>query len=209
MPRRSGRGFNFSEEEKKSFLAKKRAAFLDPEEDPQQNSENSEHSETSEEGDEGREIIGQNSSSIVPWNSLKIPVQEKEPSKNGQGIPNSEIMNHVKQYVSGLELKNQRVQHEVEMNDYPQCVRWKILNKETLQHVTELSGASLSVKGIFCPPNRRHVSPERKLYLLIEGVHHHDVDVAKKEIHRILAEAIEKSRNMGVFPIKKNNFSKI
>ncbi|KAJ9123422.1 hypothetical protein QFC22_001624 [Naganishia vaughanmartiniae] len=78
----------------------------------------------------------------------------------------------------------------VPINDYPQKARWKATNKEQMVLLQDLSGASITNKGIFYPPG---VEPapgqEPKLHLLIESNEEFRVKLAVDELRRILLEA--------------------
>jgi len=192
---RKGRGFDFTKEEKKKFTAKKRATYLGLEED--ESDENSEKIRDSDETCNHLEKTEEKPSSIVMWNgaiSQKMHVHEKEIVHSNCSDSMSEVMNNVRRFVSDLDIKNQRAQEEIEINDFPQIVRWKITKKkESLQHVMELSGAVIVVKGIFCKPNHKLHMGEKKLYLVIEG-EYHMVSIAKTEILRIMEEEMSKGR---------------
>ncbi|WWC69547.1 pre-mRNA-processing ATP-dependent RNA helicase PRP5 [Kwoniella pini CBS 10737] len=76
------------------------------------------------------------------------------------------------------------------INDYPQKARWKATNKEQMTLLQEISGASITMKGLYYPPG---VEPgpgeEPKLSLLIESNDEHRVRAAVDEIRRNLVEA--------------------
>ncbi|WVF72281.1 pre-mRNA-processing ATP-dependent RNA helicase PRP5 [Kwoniella sp. CBS 6097] len=76
------------------------------------------------------------------------------------------------------------------INDYPQKARWKATNKEQMTLLQEISGASITMKGIYYPPGEEP-SPgqEPKLSLLIESNDEHRVRAAVDEIRRNLVEA--------------------
>jgi len=189
---RKGRGFDFTKEEKKKFTAKKRATYgLEEDENNENIAENSDSDETCNHLEKTEKP-----SSIVPWTgaiSQKMHVHEKEIARSNCSDGMSDVMNNVRRFVSDLDIKNQRAQEEIEINDFPQIVRWKITKKESLQHVMELSGAVIVVKGIFCKPNHKLHMGEKKLYLVIEG-EKHMVSIAKTEILRILEEEMSKAR---------------
>ncbi|OCF35417.1 pre-mRNA-processing ATP-dependent RNA helicase PRP5 [Kwoniella heveanensis BCC8398] len=76
------------------------------------------------------------------------------------------------------------------INDYPQKARWKATNKEQMTLLQEISGASITMKGIYYPPGEEPgPGQEPKLSLLIESNDEHRVRAAVDEIRRNLVEA--------------------
>ncbi|KAK4687220.1 ATP-dependent RNA helicase DDX46/PRP5, partial [Tremellales sp. Uapishka_1] len=76
------------------------------------------------------------------------------------------------------------------INDYPQKARWKATNKEQMTLLQEISGASITNKGIFYPPGEEPLpGAEPKLSLLIESNEEHRVRLAVDELRRVLVEA--------------------
>lgn len=80
-----------------------------------------------------------------------------------------------------------KVSDELEVNDYPQQARWKLM-KEGVRRIEEWTGAALTSKGVFVQAGRAPPAGERKLYLLIEGPSEMVVRKAKTEARRILEE---------------------
>ncbi|KAJ3196163.1 pre-mRNA processing RNA-helicase [Irineochytrium annulatum] len=82
--------------------------------------------------------------------------------------------------------------YEIEINDYPQKARWKVTNKEQIVQITEMSGAAITTRGTYVLPGKQPGPNERKLFLhklqFIEGESQLSIDIAKKEIKRILKE---------------------
>ncbi|KAM0748987.1 P-loop containing nucleoside triphosphate hydrolase protein [Meredithblackwellia eburnea MCA 4105] len=92
------------------------------------------------------------------------------------------------------------------INDYPQKARWKVTNKETMVHLVEDTGASITNKGVYYPPGQEPGPDELpKLHLLIESNDEFRVKHAIQEIKRALIEgatmALEaEARNPGSAP---------
>ncbi|KAL7423892.1 pre-mRNA processing RNA-helicase [Cryptotrichosporon argae] len=76
------------------------------------------------------------------------------------------------------------------INDYPQKARWKATNKEQMTLLQEISGASITMRGVYYPPGE-DPSPgqEPKLHLLIESNDEKRVRAAVDELRRNLVEA--------------------
>ncbi|KAI8854166.1 P-loop containing nucleoside triphosphate hydrolase protein [Chytridium lagenaria] len=78
--------------------------------------------------------------------------------------------------------------YEFEINDFPQKARWKVTNKEQIVQITEMSGCAITTRGTFFPPGKQPGPTERKLFLFIEGETQLSIDIARREIKRILKE---------------------
>ncbi|WVQ78009.1 pre-mRNA-processing ATP-dependent RNA helicase PRP5 [Cryptococcus sp. DSM 104549] len=75
------------------------------------------------------------------------------------------------------------------INDYPQKARWKATNKEQMTLLQEISGASITMKGIYYGPGKEPgPNDEPKLSLLIESNDESKVRLAVDEIRRALVE---------------------
>ncbi|KZW04280.1 P-loop containing nucleoside triphosphate hydrolase protein [Exidia glandulosa HHB12029] len=78
----------------------------------------------------------------------------------------------------------------VPINDYPQKARWRVTNKETMSHLVELTGASVTNKGIYYEAGKEPpIEGPPKLHLLIESNEEFRVEQAVREIKRLLIEA--------------------
>ncbi|KZT65999.1 P-loop containing nucleoside triphosphate hydrolase protein [Daedalea quercina L-15889] len=78
----------------------------------------------------------------------------------------------------------------IPINDYPQKARWRVTNKETMVQLIDMTGASVTNKGIYYEQNKEP-PPEGppKLHLLIESNEEWRVEQAVREIKRLLVEA--------------------
>ncbi|TFK94684.1 P-loop containing nucleoside triphosphate hydrolase protein [Polyporus arcularius HHB13444] len=78
----------------------------------------------------------------------------------------------------------------IPINDYPQKARWRVTNKETMVQLIDMTGASVTNKGIYYEPGKEP-PPEGppKLHLLIESNEEFRVEQAVREIKRLLVEA--------------------
>ncbi|KAG9051005.1 pre-mRNA processing RNA-helicase [Tulasnella sp. UAMH 9824] len=78
----------------------------------------------------------------------------------------------------------------IPINDYPQKARWRVTNKETMVQLVDLTGASVTNKGIYYEPGKEP-GPDQppKLHLLIESNDEFRVEQAVREIKRLLIEA--------------------
>ncbi|KAG0709505.1 P-loop containing nucleoside triphosphate hydrolase protein [Suillus ampliporus] len=78
----------------------------------------------------------------------------------------------------------------IPINDYPQKARWRVTNKETMVQLIDMTGASVTNKGIYYESGKEP-PPEGppKLHLLIESNEEYRVEQAVREIKRLLIEA--------------------
>ncbi|VDD80400.1 unnamed protein product [Mesocestoides corti] len=97
-----------------------------------------------------------------------------------------------------------RYEEELEINDFPQNVRWRITGREMLLHLNEYCDVGVSVRGIYIPPgkgpgaNKANLvdsADERPLYLCLEATNERNIQLAKTEIMRIIKEEIVKLVN--------------
>ncbi|THH33581.1 hypothetical protein EUX98_g537 [Antrodiella citrinella] len=78
----------------------------------------------------------------------------------------------------------------IPINDYPQKARWRVTNKETMVQLIDMTGASVTNKGIYYESGKEppYDGPP-KLHLLIESNEEWRVEQAVREIKRLLIEA--------------------
>lgn len=82
------------------------------------------------------------------------------------------------------------------INDYPQKARWKATNKEQMLLLSEISGASVTMRGVYYPPgDEPALGQEPKLHLLIESNDEMRVRAAVDELRRNLVEASVQALN--------------
>ena len=86
---------------------------------------------------------------------------------------------------------------ELEINDYPQNARNKISNKDFLTSIHDLTGCSVTVRGLYCDPTKKVPLGQKKLHLHIVGPSKFDVVAAHKEIKRELEDYARLSLNTG------------
>ncbi|KAJ3540022.1 hypothetical protein NMY22_g4471 [Coprinellus aureogranulatus] len=78
----------------------------------------------------------------------------------------------------------------IPINDYPQKARWRVTNKETMVQLIDMTGASVTNKGIYYEPGKEPPAEgPPKLHLLIESNDERRVEQAVREIKRLLLEA--------------------
>ncbi|VUZ49403.1 unnamed protein product [Hymenolepis diminuta] len=92
-----------------------------------------------------------------------------------------------------------RYEEELEINDFPQNVRWRITGREMLTHLNEYCDVGVSVRGIYIPSGKSGAAvaaaesaDERPLYLCLEANNERSIQMAKTEIMRIIKEELIK-----------------
>ncbi|MES1904942.1 MAG: putative ATP-dependent RNA helicase ddx46, partial [Paramarteilia canceri] len=114
---------------------------------------------------------------------------EKIEKVKGFSASNAPILEPVDNGIKSTEI----FETELEINDFPQNVRFKITCKETLDNIMEYADVYMSVKGIYCPPKRKDqgIEPsERPLYMHIESQSEMNIQKAKSELVRIIKEEL-------------------
>ncbi|KAJ6509913.1 P-loop containing nucleoside triphosphate hydrolase protein [Mycena vitilis] len=78
----------------------------------------------------------------------------------------------------------------IPINDYPQKARWRVTNKETMVQLIDMTGASVTNKGIYYESGKEPpMDGPPKLHLLVESNEEYRVEQAVREIKRLLIEA--------------------
>ncbi|TFL05682.1 P-loop containing nucleoside triphosphate hydrolase protein [Pterulicium gracile] len=78
----------------------------------------------------------------------------------------------------------------IPINDYPQKARWRVTNKETMVQLVDMTGASVTNKGIYYEAGKEPpMEGPPKLHLLVESNEEFRVEQAVREIKRLLIEA--------------------
>ena len=88
--------------------------------------------------------------------------------------------------------KESRFEEEIEINSFPQQIRWKLTNRDALDQATEYSEATISVRGLYIPEGRPLKEGEKRLYLRLEGMTELSIQLAKQELKQIIKEEITK-----------------
>jgi len=82
----------------------------------------------------------------------------------------------------------------LEINDYPQYARRKILYRNEQEQVREWYGVNIEEKGVFVPIGRRPQPGEDKLHIILSGPTESAVTTARQHIIKMLNEAAANSR---------------
>lgn len=79
---------------------------------------------------------------------------------------------------------------EVEINGFPQQIRFRLTTREVLDDIGEYSESYITVRGLYVPEARKpnDLLGEKRLYLSIEAKSERAVQLAKQEIKRVIKE---------------------
>ena len=115
--------------------------------------------------------------SIVPNPAEpQVPIGVKLATKGDSGLPEA----GGNQAPGTRPEKLERLEMQMEINDFHQQVRRRLTSKDTLNKVSENCEVGITVRGQFCPPGDRPNEP--KLYLAIEGTSKVNLDNAHTEL---------------------------
>ena len=81
---------------------------------------------------------------------------------------------------------------EIEINDFPQQIRFRITTREVLDDIGDYSEAYITVRGIYIPESRQPMEGERRLFLSVEAKSERAVTLAKQEIKRVIKEEAQR-----------------
>lgn len=82
-------------------------------------------------------------------------------------------------------------EEELEINDFPQQIRYKICSRESIAQIQEFADVGISVKGLHYPAGKEpKEGQERKLYLFLEARDQMSLKRAREEILRIMKDAL-------------------
>lgn len=77
---------------------------------------------------------------------------------------------------------------ELEINDYPLQARQKVIQKDYLGMIHDLTNCNITLRGSYFEPNKKLPLGQKKLYLHIESDNKYNVTSAYREIKRVLEE---------------------
>ena len=81
----------------------------------------------------------------------------------------------------------------IDINDFPQQIRFRITIRDRLDEIGEYSDAYISVRGLYIPPSKQPKELDsNRLHLLIEAKNERSVTLAKQEIKNLVVEEAEK-----------------
>ena len=84
---------------------------------------------------------------------------------------------------------------EVEINGFPQQIRFRLTTREVLDDIGEYSDSYITVRGLYIPESRKSsndIFGDRRLHLSIEAKTERAVQLAKQEIKRVIKEEAQR-----------------
>ncbi|GMS97406.1 hypothetical protein PENTCL1PPCAC_19581 [Pristionchus entomophagus] len=84
----------------------------------------------------------------------------------------------------------QYFEEELNVNDFPQQVRYRICSRDVVGQICDLAEVGMSIKGTHCPQGKEPKEGERRLTILLEARDERQLKRAKDEILRIMKETI-------------------
>lgn len=81
----------------------------------------------------------------------------------------------------------------LEINDFPKRARARLGSKDVINMITEMYRVSMTMRGEWVPPGRHPKPGEKKLHCVLDGPNKFAVDMAQRDIRRILAEATDEA----------------
>jgi len=124
----------------------------------------------------------------------KEELMKKESEENGGKTTNvkdamEKARIYIEQLTGNLPQSKQRYSEKLDINDYPQPARFKVMKNSTLNEVCERTQTAITAKGEYIPRGGKPPLGKDKLYLQIEGPDKPSVEVAIIELKRILEES--------------------
>lgn len=94
----------------------------------------------------------------------------------------------IEEWVERENVKNNIFTCELEINEYPAPARNKVMKKDYINSISELSKCTVTLRGMFAEPGKKPPLGQKKLHLYIQGNSKQDVLHAYKEIKHFLDE---------------------
>mmetsp|Transcript_28873 Transcript_28873/g.28560 ORF Transcript_28873/g.28560 Transcript_28873/m.28560 type:complete len:586 (-) Transcript_28873:1626-3383(-) len=77
---------------------------------------------------------------------------------------------------------------ELDINDYPLSARTRVMSRDYLNTINDLTGCTVSVRGTYVDPSKKTGIGQRRLHLFIEGPSKMHCNNARNEIKRFLED---------------------
>ncbi len=95
----------------------------------------------------------------------------------------------IEEWVERENEKNNIFTCELDINDYPNVTRGKVLKKDFLESMGEMTQCTISIRGSFVEPGKKPPIGQKRLHLYLQGNTKTDVAQAYREIKKILDES--------------------
>ena len=119
-----------------------------------------------------------------------LPVGTIVPNRRGQGDDDDDSDEDSWQPEVSFALAH--FEEQIEINDFPQQIRFRITSRDLLDDIGESCDAYVSVRGLYIPIGKQPKEGERRLHLLIEAKSERSVSLAKQEIKQSVKEEAQR-----------------
>ncbi len=92
----------------------------------------------------------------------------------------------IEEWVERENIKNNIFTCELDINEYPTFARSKVTKRDFLNSTLDLTGCTVTVRGMFVEPGKKLPAGQKKLHLYIQGNTKQDVLRCYKEIKQLL-----------------------
>ena len=92
----------------------------------------------------------------------------------------------------GTTQDSMRYEEEIEINGFPQQIRFRITTREVLDDIGEYAESYVSVRGLYVMPGNKPKEGEKKLHLKIEAKSERSITLSKQEIKRVIKEEAQR-----------------
>ncbi|MFH4977529.1 hypothetical protein AB6A40_004238 [Gnathostoma spinigerum] len=137
-------------------------------------------------------VMRGNDAAPITLSAKSIAMQKAEQLNERLNYMPSEMLPGVE-----TEAELQYFEEELEINDFPQQIRYRICSRDSLAQVQEYADVGISVKGSFYPNNKEPKDGERKLFLFLEARSELALRRAREEILRIMKDAFRQMTQSG------------
>lgn len=86
---------------------------------------------------------------------------------------------------------------EIDINDFPQIVRFRITHKDTTGSLQEYSGAACLIRGEYVPAGKTPAPGQRRLYIRLDAESCLAVEKARAEVKRLLTQFTMEAASKG------------
>ncbi len=95
----------------------------------------------------------------------------------------------IEEWVERENEKNNIFTCELDINDYPNVTRGKVLKKDFLESMAEMTQCCVTIRGTFVEPGKKPPIGQKRLHLYLQGNTKTEVAHAYREIKKILDES--------------------
>ncbi|VDN59032.1 unnamed protein product [Dracunculus medinensis] len=137
-------------------------------------------------------VMRGNSAAPIAISAKSIAKQKAEQLNERLNYMPSELLPGVE-----TESELQYFEEEIEINDFPQQIRYRICSRDSLAQVQEYADVGISVKGSYYANNKEPKDGERKLFLFLEARSELALRRAREEILRIMKDTVRQMAQTG------------